>query len=348
MAKKICIDAGHYGKYNQSPCNKKYYESDMVWKLHLLQKKYLEAYGFEIILTRESQEKDLSLYNRGAKSKGCDLFISDHSNAVGSGANENIDYPVVYCSINGKGNALGKKLADCIASVMGTKQKGRIESRQGNNGDYYGVIRGATAVGTVGMILEHGFHTNTKCTNWLLKDENLDKLAKAEADVIAEYFGMKKINNSTNTSSTTNTVNNTNTSNYLTGMYRVNVDELNIRNGAGTSYKVVGAIKDKGTYTIVEMNGTWGKLKSGAGWINCSNKYCTYVGNVDTNKTKEFKIKVIVTDLNIRNGAGTNHKIVGCIKDKGVYTIVKTSGSWGYLKSGAGWINISSKYVKHL
>ena len=43
---KICIDAGHYGKYNQSPADSRYYESDFTWKLHLLQKKYLEAIHF--------------------------------------------------------------------------------------------------------------------------------------------------------------------------------------------------------------------------------------------------------------------------------------------------------------
>lgn len=33
---KICLDAGHVGsKYNQSPVVKTYYESAMVWKLHL-------------------------------------------------------------------------------------------------------------------------------------------------------------------------------------------------------------------------------------------------------------------------------------------------------------------------
>ena len=49
MAKiKICLDAGHYGKYNQSPAVSKYYESDMAWKLHLLLKKELEAYGIEV------------------------------------------------------------------------------------------------------------------------------------------------------------------------------------------------------------------------------------------------------------------------------------------------------------
>lgn len=56
-------------------------------------------------------------------------------------------------------------------------------------------------------------------------------------------------------------------------LVRVLADSLNIRKGAGTNYAIVGAIKDKGVYTIVgESNGTgaskWGKLKSGAGWIS--------------------------------------------------------------------------------
>lgn len=55
-----------------------------------------------------------------------------------------------------------------------------------------------------------------------------------------------------------------------TGSYQVRVtaNVLNIRKGAGTNYPVVGAIKDKGVYTIIEEKNGWGKLKSGAGWIS--------------------------------------------------------------------------------
>lgn len=192
MAIKICLDAGHYGKYNQSPAVKSYYESEMNWKLHNLLKKYLEQYGIEVIQTRDNQAKDLELTARGKKANGCNLFLSIHSNAVGNGVNESVDYPVVYVPLNGTGDEIGKKLADCIASVMGTKQQGRYSARKGNRGDYYGVIRGAVSVGVPGLILEHSFHTNTRSTNWLLDDSNLDKMARAEADVIATYFGAKK------------------------------------------------------------------------------------------------------------------------------------------------------------
>ncbi len=187
---KICLDAGHYGYYNQSPANKSYYESKMVWKLHLKLKKCLESYGVQVITTRPEQEKNLALFDRGAKAAGCDLFLSLHSNAVGSGVNNKIDYVVAYAAINRLADPIAEKLVNRIAEVMGTSQSPRIEHRKGNNGDYYGVVRGATAVGVPGTILEHSFHTNRKMTDWLLEDSNLDKLARAEAEVIAEHYGL--------------------------------------------------------------------------------------------------------------------------------------------------------------
>ena len=48
-------------------------------------------------------------------------------------------------------------------------------------------------------------------------------------------------------------------------------DVLNIRSGAGMSFRIVGSIsetaKEKKTYTITESKNGFGKLKSGAGWI---------------------------------------------------------------------------------
>lgn len=187
---KICLDAGHYGKYNHSPVNEVYYESDMNWKLHLYLKTELEAYGIEVITTRQNKNIDLALYNRGSASKGCDLFLSIHSNACDT---ESVDYPVAIVQLDGKGDKLGQKLADCVSKSMNTKQKGRIYKREGTSGEYYGVLRGAAAVKTVGIIMEHSFHTNKKATNWLLDDNNLKNLAKEEAKVIAEHYGLKKI-----------------------------------------------------------------------------------------------------------------------------------------------------------
>lgn len=184
----VCLDAGHSGDYNRSPAVPEYYESDMSWTLHLLLKAALERYGIVVKTTRETQNTTLGVYERGAASKGCDLFLSLHSNAVGSDVDETVDRVMVYVPLDGSGDEIGQLFVDQISLIMGTQQKGRIAAREGSNGDYYGVIRGAVAVGTVGLILEHSFHTNTQSTNWLMKEANLARLAEEEAVVIAEYF----------------------------------------------------------------------------------------------------------------------------------------------------------------
>lgn len=65
------------------------------------------------------------------------------------------------------------------------------------------------------------------------------------------------------------------------------------------------------------------------------------VTTTTTESTNTIKVKVTCSALNIRKGAGTNYAITGCIRDKGIYTIIQTKNGWGKLKSGAGWINLS-------
>ena len=95
---------------------------------------------------------------------------------------------------------------------------------------------------------------------------------------------------------------------------KINSDDgfLNVRAGAGMSYKVNTTVKNGGVYTIVAENGEWGKLKSGAGYIYlpltkkvtlnnnkyysaCASKYTSLVDalksiNVDSSYSNRTKI----------------------------------------------------------
>lgn len=254
---KICIDAGHYGKYNPGAI-KGYYESQRMWKLHLLLIEALKQYPIEVITTRANQRTDLDLHERGRKAKGCDAFISLHSNAASA---ESVNYVVCMHQIDdncGKMDEtsakLAKELADCVAKVMGAKAQ--TWSTKGNRGDYYGVLRGAHAVKVPGVIIEHGFHTNKAQCDWLIQDENLKKLAEAEAAAIAEFFGVEK--------------------KPTAFKVEVKVKTLRVRAGAGTNHKVVCKVHKGEVYTITKTNaaGTWGRLKSDKGWICIKPTYC--------------------------------------------------------------------------
>ena len=205
---KIMLDAGHYGKYNRSPAVPAYYESDFTFKFTNMLKAALEGYGFKVGTTRTDQAKDLGLTDRGKAAAGYDLFISIHSNAVGSGVNNSVDYPVAITMVNDdkvsideESKAVGEILAQVVAAAMGTSQAARTytklsaNDRDGNgikDDEYYGVLHGAKLVRVPGIILEHSFHTNAKAAAWLLIDSNLQAMAAAEAAALASYYGMRK------------------------------------------------------------------------------------------------------------------------------------------------------------
>lgn len=67
---------------------------------------------------------------------------------------------------------------------------GTICRRLGEHGDYYGVLRGAANVGVPGMIIEHGFHTVPEMRKTAAFGELKKQWARADAEGIAEGFGL--------------------------------------------------------------------------------------------------------------------------------------------------------------
>ena len=49
---------------------------------------------------------------------------------------------------------------------------------------------------------------------------------------------------------------------------QITASSLNVRKGPGTSYAVAQTVRKGQVFTIVQQQGGWGKLKSGAGWIS--------------------------------------------------------------------------------
>lgn len=57
-------------------------------------------------------------------------------------------------------------------------------------------------------------------------------------------------------------------SNFKSYLVIITANSLNVRNGAGTQYKVNSTVKKGQVFTIIDEKNGWGKLKSGAGWIS--------------------------------------------------------------------------------
>jgi hypothetical protein len=153
-------------------------------------KEELEKHDFKVGRTRNDKNKDLGLVARGQKAKGCDLFMSLHSDAIDGKENEGLNHISVFAPFDKSNNSfeLAHKLASAISECMGVPAYAKTQESTNGGDEYYSVLYGARSVGCpLYYIIEHSFHTNKRSAEWLLDEDNLRKLAKVEAEVIKEW-----------------------------------------------------------------------------------------------------------------------------------------------------------------
>ena len=201
-APKIMLDPGHdKAKYNQGAVPD-YWEGERMWKLSELLHTALARRGITTGTTKTQCDQAVEVTARGRMATGYNLLISLHTDAC---ADPKMDRPTgIYlvdddCGpIDEESKELAKLLSATAASVIGTRYRAQQYSRKSSrdrdgdgevNDDYYGVLYGAHQVGVPAVILENTFHTCPAAAEWLLDDSNLEELANALADTLAEYYG---------------------------------------------------------------------------------------------------------------------------------------------------------------
>ena len=119
--------------------------------------------------------------------------------------------------------------------------------------------------------------------------------------------------------------------------------------GGGTKYYRVrkswtDAASQLGAFTSLENAKS--ACKAGYTVYDDNGKAVYMAGGQQAAAAVPFSVRVDITDLNIRTGAGTNYAKTGHTTGTGVFTIVEVKAGtgadagWGRLKSGAGWISL--------
>ena len=306
MSKKVFISAGHGGSDSGAVGNG-FKEKDLNLSIAMACGNYLKSKGVEVQMSRvKDEDDDLNQEARESNAFGPDLTVSIHNNAGGGDGVE------AWYSIVG---GLGKTCAENIlAEVVKIGQNSRgAKTRKGSNGrDYYGFIRQTKAPA---VIVECAFVDNA--TDIQIIDTEPERVAMGEAIAkgILKTLGIADSEPVTTTTSVTKSIEEV-AKEVIAGKY-----------GNGEARKI--ALKNAG-YDPSAVQAKVNELVNGS----------------KTPSFTAYKVKVTTSALNIRSGAGTNNKIVGVIRDRGVYTIVDEKSGWGKLKSGAGWISL--KYCKKI
>lgn len=181
------IDPGHVEGYNRGTC-KNYYEGTQMYKLAVYEVEEFKKYAdCDVTLTRGLRDFP-SLYERALQARGYDFILSDHTNA---NSNADAEQVLIYRSLKRTETALNARLAKVIVDTMGTSYK--VLTRADSKGnDYYGILRNPVNLGVkLPLLIEHGYHTNSKQCEWLMSDANLKLLARNKVLVIAEFYGLR-------------------------------------------------------------------------------------------------------------------------------------------------------------
>ncbi len=195
---KVFLDPGHGGKdrANRGPTG--YIEADGVLDISLkLRDELLSTGAFEVKLSRD-KDATLGVRERGnmAAAWGADMFISEHSNATGWASNTTKRGVDVFYSVDIPGDKMfANNMSKAIAEAIGTKNNGGYtwESKNYPGEDYLGVVDAAQDGGVKHVILiESGFHDNPQDEAILKDPDKRTAIAKAQAKVICDFYGVKK------------------------------------------------------------------------------------------------------------------------------------------------------------
>lgn len=204
---RIVIDPGHGGGSIGTAFNG-IAEKEMAYKLALLLKKELDANGNFIVYMTRSGDYDLELYERAqiANNYNADILISLHfdGNPVSS-----LNGVTCFTSVIDKyaATTLANSISYELSAATTLKNNGTVR-RKDNAGyywntekqwdcqdpslvtlsDYYGIPTWCAKFGFPSIIVEHGYFTNSHDTSIIFADGTLEKMAKADAKAIIDYY----------------------------------------------------------------------------------------------------------------------------------------------------------------
>ena len=215
----VALDPGHDSKSTGASANG-LREEVLTLKIANYCKEELEKYdGVKVYMTRTTAACPFNMSGSGCIQKrvnaaadaGAQIFVSFHLNSSTStsakGAEIIIPNKNWRPAVAAEGEELAEAILDELVKVGVTKRATPIYSKSassdkysnGTAADYFAVQRYSKLRNIPGIIIEHGFITNSNDVNKFLKTESgLKKLGVADATGIAKYLGLSKGSSSKN------------------------------------------------------------------------------------------------------------------------------------------------------
>lgn len=219
---------------------------------------------------------------------------------------------------NGKGNRKGIQIEICYSKSGGA----RFENAEKNAAMFIAKLLKERGWG-VDKVKKHQDFANKYCPH-----RTLDKGWASFVNMVKDY-----LNESNNQTSSTN-------STIKIG------DKVKVKTTAthyATGQSIASFVKGS-TYEVTKVDGNKLLLSDITSWV--------WDYDVEkqgsTSSNTEFMVRIICDELNIRQSASFDSKIVGVVKKGEAFTVTQEQNGLYKLKSGAGWISAGPSYVQKI
>ena len=221
---------------------------------------------------------------------------------------------------NGKGNRKGIQIEICYSKSGGA----RFENAEKNAAKFIAQLLKERGWG-VDKVKKHQDFSNKYCPH-----RTLDKGWASFVNMIKDYLNeLNKPVQSTQSSSIS-----------VGDKVKVKTTATHYATGQSMASFVKGS-----AYEVTRIDGNKLLLADIVSWV--WDYDVDKVGSTtQSNSDNSFLVEIICDELNIRQQADFNSKVVGTVKKGEVFTIVEEKNGLGKLKSGAGYISMNTKYVK--
>lgn len=221
---------------------------------------------------------------------------------------------------NGKGNRKGIQIEICYSKNGGA----RFENAEKNAAKFIAQLLKERGWG-VDKVKKHQDFSNKYCPH-----RTLDKGWASFVNMVKDYLNeLNKPVRSTQPSSIS-----------VGDKVKVKTTATHYATGQSMASFVKGS-----TYEVTKVDGSKLLLSDIVSWV--WDYDVERIGSTtQSNSDNSFLVEIICDELNIRQQADFNSKVVGTVKKGEVFTIVEEKNGLGKLKSCAGYISMNSKYVK--
>ena len=221
---------------------------------------------------------------------------------------------------NGKGNRKGIQIEICYSKSGGA----RFENAEKNAAKFIAQLLKERGWG-VDNVKKHQDFSNKYCPH-----RTLDKGWASFVNMIKDYLNeLNKPVQSTQSSSIS-----------VGDKVKVKTTATHYATGQSMASFVKGS-----TYEVTRIDGNKLLLSDIVSWV--WDYDVDKVGSTtQSNSDNSVLVEIVCDELNIRQQADFNSKVVGTVKRGEVFTIVEEKNGLGKLKSGVGYISMNTKYVK--